>query len=134
MEKNDKKSNWRPRPGTPPEIQEYLLELAERLPRPGFRRRDLPVLCPLVRPESLANYDSAGTGVEGMFRIGRFVVYPTENFLSWLENKLAPINDLKRHRVTAERFLDGEADASRGQVGGRPAAPGAGHFAKRRNR
>jgi len=134
MDQNDKKSNWRPRPGTPPEIQEYLLELAERLPRPGFRRRDLPVLCPLVRPESLANYDSAGTGVEGMFRIGRFVVYPTENFLSWLENKLTPINDLKRHQMTAKQFLDKKTNTSQKQIKNRPTAPNTGHFAKRRNR
>ncbi len=37
---------------------------------------------------TLANEDSSGTGPEGAFRIGRQVVYSTENLTAWLISRL----------------------------------------------
>ncbi len=37
-----------------------------------------------IAARSIANHDSAGTGVHGAFKIGRTVVYPIDNLVEWL--------------------------------------------------
>ena len=42
----------------------------------------------LIAVGTLANADSAGTGPEGSFRVGRQVCYNTEKFCDWLISRL----------------------------------------------
>ena len=44
-----------------------------------------------VSEKYLANLDAQGLGPEGRFRIGRKVVYPTNEFVKWLERRSAVI-------------------------------------------
>ncbi|MFZ4438352.1 MAG: hypothetical protein ACOYOS_07995 [Syntrophales bacterium] len=41
----------------------------------------------LVKEKTLANYDSAGIGPKGRFRIGRKICYPTKNLVAWLQER-----------------------------------------------
>lgn len=42
----------------------------------------------LVNPRTLSNHDSAGTGPEGLFYVGRRAVYPTNAFCDWLVSRV----------------------------------------------
>jgi hypothetical protein len=50
----------------------------------------------LLHEKTLANYDSAGIGPEGRFRIGRKVVYPTKSLIAWMEKRSAKIPERKK--------------------------------------
>ncbi len=50
----------------------------------------------VISPKSLANLDSLGEGPT-RFRIGRKVVYKTEDLLSWLETRTQIINEGDNH-------------------------------------
>lgn len=45
----------------------------------------------LVKEKTLANYDSAGIGPEGRFRIGRKICYPTKNLVAWLQARSSAV-------------------------------------------
>jgi hypothetical protein len=47
----------------------------------------------LLNEKTLANYDSAGIGPEGRFRVGRKICYPTKNLVAWLEARSAVVPD-----------------------------------------
>lgn len=38
----------------------------------------------LISPKTLANHDTAGTGVDGAFRVRGKVCYPTKSLVDWL--------------------------------------------------
>ncbi|MCI5158165.1 MAG: hypothetical protein D3906_06930 [Candidatus Electrothrix sp. AUS1_2] len=41
----------------------------------------------LLDPRTMANHDSAGTGPAGRIKIGRKVIYPVQDLITWLEGK-----------------------------------------------
>ena len=41
----------------------------------------------LLDPRTMANHDSAGTGPAGRIKIGRKVIYPVQELITWLEQK-----------------------------------------------
>lgn len=50
-----------------------------------IQRRQVGLLTSgLVLPKTLANHDTAGTGVKGAFRVRGKVCYPTEALVDWL--------------------------------------------------
>ena len=42
----------------------------------------------LINPRTLSNHDSAGTGPQGMFYVGRRAVYPADAFCDWLVSRV----------------------------------------------
>lgn len=45
----------------------------------------------------MANFDSAGNGVEGAFLIGRKIAYPTPNYTDWVVSRFS-----RREKRTAQ--------------------------------
>lgn len=43
----------------------------------------------LINPRTLSNHDSAGSGPDGMFYVGRRAVYPTDAFCDWLVGRVS---------------------------------------------
>jgi len=60
-----------------------------------------------VSGKTLANADSAGTGPEGRFKIGRSTVYPVFSLISWLEERTK--------RVCTNRKIDQRPEIRGGQ-------------------
>ena len=65
-----------------------LSSLAEKWPS-GLvpRQRISDFTMGLVKEHSLAMYDSLGAGPKGRFKVGRKVVYPVKEVISWLEDR-----------------------------------------------
>ena len=47
----------------------------------------------LIHPRTIRNLDSLGKGINGKFNIGRKVVYPIEEVVKFLEDKMGKNND-----------------------------------------
>lgn len=45
----------------------------------------------LISPGTMANHDSAGTGVPGAFRVGRQMCYPCEQLCEWLISRIGGV-------------------------------------------
>jgi hypothetical protein len=41
----------------------------------------------LLDPKTMSNRDSAGTGIEGIFYVGRCACYPTDKFIEFLKRE-----------------------------------------------
>ena len=66
--------------------------MADRWKAPIVARTEAPTFSGgAVTEKYLANLDSQGLGPAGRFRIGRKVVYPTDQFIKWLESRSASI-------------------------------------------
>ena len=42
----------------------------------------------LLKAHTMRNLDSQGTGIKGRIKIGKKVIYPTEEIVAWLEAKI----------------------------------------------
>lgn len=65
-------------------------ELSKNLPDIIARHKVSHYFGGAISPKTLANEDSKGQGPAGKFKIGKNVVYPTEDLLKWLENRCKP--------------------------------------------
>lgn len=73
-------------------MEAIFQHMAAAWPSPIVARTESPVFTGgAISEKYLANLDSQGLGPEGRFRIGRKVVYPTNEFVKWLERRSAVI-------------------------------------------
>lgn len=71
--------------------KEILLQILETAYPPVIVRSEIDRLKPqFVSSGSMANEDSAGTGPEGMFYIGRKACYTRESYCKWLVARFRP--------------------------------------------
>ena len=78
MRKNEKKMQKRP----------DLSAMAEKWPSAYVERQQVyPFSGGAVASGTMANHDSKGTGVIGMVRIGRKIIYPVSELIKWLEDR-----------------------------------------------
>jgi len=73
---------------------EQKIDFSDLLPKlPPFISRDHveKLLGGIISSKTLANYDSEGTGPKRM-RMGRKVVYLTEDLLEWLASRTVHLN------------------------------------------
>lgn len=71
-------------------MESFLSSLRHDLP-PVVYRKDLPSLTGgLFNAKTLANKDSKGIGIPGLFYIGRNAAYPRESVLLYLEKMMHP--------------------------------------------
>jgi hypothetical protein len=67
-----------------------LRKLADKWPSTLVARDKVGVFSGgLLHPRTMANHDSAGTGVKGRFRLGRKIAYPVPALLEWMESRLS---------------------------------------------
>jgi hypothetical protein len=45
----------------------------------------------LLNEKSMANHDSAGTGVKDRIRIGRKICYSVDSLINWLESRISEV-------------------------------------------
>jgi hypothetical protein len=65
-----------------------LKRLAEKWPSTLVARTEVGNFSGgLLNEKSMANHDSAGTGVKGRIRIGRKICYPVDSLVAWLESR-----------------------------------------------
>ena len=64
-----------------------LKDLIPKLPPLIARDRVAEYLGGVISAKTLANLDSLGDGPSGRMRIGRKIVYRTEDLLEWLEQR-----------------------------------------------
>jgi hypothetical protein len=65
-----------------------LSRLRESWDSPFVARREIERFSGgMLKPRTLANLDSLGVGVPGRFTVGKTVMYPIEELISWLEGK-----------------------------------------------
>jgi hypothetical protein len=68
---------------------ETIRKAAERWPSSFIPRSQVPKFTGgLIAVGTLANNDSAGTGIEGAFRVGRQICYPVDSVCDWLISRL----------------------------------------------
>ena len=64
-------------------------QLREHWPSTLVARTEVPKFCGgAISSGYLANEDSAGRGPRGAFRLGKRVVYPIDNLIEWLEERV----------------------------------------------
>ena len=54
----------------------------------------------LLDPRTMANLDSAGTGPTGRIKIGRKVIYPVQDLITWLEEKATQPKQRTKQEIT----------------------------------
>ncbi len=65
----------------------YFAHIADRLP-PFIIRKDIPLLFgSIISSKTLANLDSLGCGPRERFKVGKYVAYPTNSLLDWLDKR-----------------------------------------------
>lgn len=67
--------------------EQFLDDLAAKLPAWVPRNRVKELTDGLVASKTLANADSLGSGPAEKIYVGRYVAYPKEAFIMWLQNK-----------------------------------------------
>jgi hypothetical protein len=61
---------------------------------PAISRQEVPkYFGGAVSAKTLANYDSAGKGPAGAFKVGRTVMYPTFAIAEWLDKRATQIGE-----------------------------------------
>ena len=82
--------------------QDYIEQLKEKWPYPIVARKlSGEASGKTISPKTMANFDCAGEGPEGAFRMGGQTVYPAESFFAWLANRARPI-ERKARRIPPE--------------------------------
>lgn len=63
-------------------------QMVEAWPSPIVARTESAVFSGgLLNEKTLANYDSAGIGPAGRFRVGRKICYSTKSLAAWLQSR-----------------------------------------------
>jgi hypothetical protein len=66
-----------------------IQECANRWPSQMVARTEIPNFTGgALAARTVGNHDSAGTGVQGAFKIGKKTVYPKDNLVAWLISRL----------------------------------------------
>ncbi len=69
-------------------LQQYFKDLVEHWPSAFVSRTEARKFSGgVVTAKSLANHDSAGTGVSERFRVGRKICYPTVALAAWMQER-----------------------------------------------
>lgn len=55
---------------------------------PTIARDQVDQYFPWLKPSRMKNLDWQGNGPEGAFKIGKKIIYPTENLLEWLDSRM----------------------------------------------
>lgn len=74
--------------------EDLIKEMVEKWPSPIVARRCVERFSGGgVKYGTAANADSAGTGPEGRFKIGKTVMYPAESLARWIIEKSNPVGN-----------------------------------------
>lgn len=84
-------------------MEAIFQEMLERWKSPIVARTSIAVFSGgLLNEKTIANYDSAGVGIAGRFRVGRKVVYPVQSVIRYLESRSAVISERKQQSAAAQ--------------------------------
>jgi hypothetical protein len=72
--------------------QDIFDDMAERWPSAVVARQHVESFSGgAITAKTLANMDSQGVGPQGRFRLGRGIVYPVSDLVTWLRSRSEPV-------------------------------------------